>query len=207
MSKKAEALLGSLCLIVLIGLALLATWQITKVNEEAPRAQIEEYHLGETINLDGSFLESTSEENKNYSICISRAERMSYNQYIEKYGNGKNKAVESGDDKSIISLEMTITNNGKGLGCLSVYDMRLLPESKNTYYIAQESIWNKSEKKLPTWPNPISIEPGSSYTVHVPFTVNTDEESITRGYIQGTEFTLYLTDWPISKRVVFSLEN
>lgn len=207
MNSKTKVLLGSLCLFALIALVLLTTWQITKINEEAPRAQVEEYHLGETINLDGSFLESTTEENKNYSICINKAEHMSLNQYIEKYGNDNNKIEENGNDKSIISLEMTIINKGKDLGCLSVYDMRLLPESKNTYYIAQESIWNKSEKKLPTWPNPISIEPGSSYTVHVPFTVNTDEESITRGYIQGTEFTLYLTDWPISKRVLFGLEN
>ncbi len=207
MNKKTKILLGLLCLIALIALGLMAAWQIAKVNEEAPRAQIEEYSLGETVKLDGSFLESTSEENKDYSVCINNAKRMSYNQYVEKYGTGKDQTIENGDDESIISLEMTITNNGNDLGCLSVYDMRLLPESKNTYYIAQESIWNKSEKKLPTWPNPIAIEPGSSYTVHVPFTVNTDDELITQGYIQGTDFTLYLTDWPTSKRVTFSLES
>ncbi len=93
------------------------------------------------------------------------------------------------------------------MGCLSIYDMRLLPESKNTYYIAQESIWKKSEKNLVSWPNLISVKPGTSYTVHIPFTVNTDDELITEGYIQGKSFTLYLTDWPKSKRVLFELDD
>lgn len=207
MQKYRAAIVVAICLLVLSGLGTLAAWQIIRVNSEAPKAVVEEYSLGDTVKLEGSFLESTSEENTDYTICVNSAERMSYNEYIAKYGVNKKKTNKDGNDKSILCLNATITNTGTEMGCLSVYDMRLLPESKNTYYIAQESIWENSEKNLVTWPNLISVKPGTSYTVHVPFTVNTDDDLITKGYIEGKSFTLYLTDWPKSKRVLFELND
>lgn len=207
MRKHRMALIEAVCLLLILILGALAAWQIIRVNSEAPKAVVEEYSLGDTVKLEGSFLESTSEENTNYTICVNSAERMSYNEYIAKYGVNKKKTKKDGNDKSILCLNATITNTGSEIGCLSIYDMRLLPESKNTYYIAQESIWKKSEKNLATWPNLISVKPGTSYTVHIPFTVNTDDELIAEGYIQGKSFTLYLTDWPKSKRVLFELDE
>ncbi len=207
MSKLKRVCFSILCLACLITLSTLVAWQINQVNTKAPKAAIENYSLGEEIKLEGSFLESSSEENSEYSICVIKAERLSYNEYVGKYGLNTKKTKNNDNDKSIISVEMKITNAGNNKGSIDIYDMRLVPESKNTYYIPQETIWKKSEKNLTPWPNNISIEPGTSYTVHVPFTVNTDDEFITQGYIQGADFTLYLTDWPVSKRVMFSLDS
>lgn len=203
---RKRILISILAVVILGAASVFAYLRICDVNSNLPEATIEEYSLGEPVKLDGSFLASTAEENKDYELTVIGAQRMSYNDYVSKYGSKKTQTEKGLDDKSIIDVELKIRNNGSKLGCFSLYEMRLVPEQKNKYYIAQDSILKKSIETAPKWPNPISTEPHSTFTIHVPFTVNSDDETITKGYIEGREFTLFLTDYPVSKRVTFSVD-
>lgn len=203
---RKRILVSVLAVMILGAASIFAYLRICDVNSNLPIATIEEYSLGEPVKLDGSFLVTTEEDNKNYELTVISAERLSYNEYVSKYGKGKTQTKEGQNDKSIIDVELKIRNNGSKLGCFSLYEMRLVPEQKNKYYIAQDSILQKSIKAAPKWPNPISTEPHSTFTIHVPFTINSDNEAITKGYIEGKNFTLFLTDYPVSKRVTFAVD-
>lgn len=203
MSKRAIgiALLGVLTLI----LAVASGIRIYQVNAEAPSIPIKTYSLQQEVPLNGAFMNSHTEGTDDYSITITNAKRMSYDEYISEYGiKGKPKGF---NDKSIICVEAKIENKGKKQGGISIYNFRLVPETNNTYYIPEESLWKTSEKHLPDWPNPISLTPHSSYTVHIPFAINSVGDDLYKGYIKGTNFNLFVSDSPVSNRVNFDLQD
>lgn len=192
-------------LVLLAALALVV--RVEAVNATAITIPEERYAIGDEIALNGAFMSQSSEGTEHYSLQVLDATRMSYNDYVRTYGINGAQPVKGYDAQSVIDVEMEITNSGDDLGGLNMWEFILVPETGNTYCAPNSQLWELSEAKLPPETSPITLQPHSTYTTHVPFAVNwaTNEDERFLQDVPGTDFTLHVADAPISKVIYFSL--
>ena len=197
---KAVVALG-ICVIA-IGIVMRIAW----VNDTALKLPaVETHEMRENVSLDGAFLSFARENTSGYSVNVTNAEKMSYNEYIERYGLDKSKTVEGLDSLSLICLEIEVDNIGNSDGGIFLFECNLVPERKNTYYIADTWLWAESEPSITDGSmRYIKIAPDSTYTIHVPYQTNLrDEEGQTeyKRLFKDSEFNLYLSNMPIRKEI------
>ena len=131
---KAVVVLG-ICVIA-VGIVMRIAW----VNDTALKLPaVETHEMHENVSFDGAFLSFASENTSGYSVNVTNAEKMSYNEYIERYGLDKSKTFEGLDSLSLICLEIEVGNIGNSDGGIFLFECNLVPERKNTYYIADTS--------------------------------------------------------------------
>ena len=197
---KAVVALG-IC-VMAVGIVMRIAW----VNDTALKLPaVETHEMHENVSLDGAFLSFARENTSGYSVNVTNAEKMSYNEYIERYGLDKSKTVEGLDSLSLICLEIEVGNIGNSDGGIFLFECNLVPERKNTYYIADTWLWAESEPSITDGSmRYIKIAPDSTYTIHVPYKTNIrDEEGQTeyKRVIEDSEFNLYLSNMPIRKEI------
>ena len=197
---KAVGVLG-ICAIA-VGVVMRIAW----INDTALKLPaVETHEMHENVSFDGAFLSLASENTSGYSVNVTNAEKMSYNEYIERYGLDKSKTFEGLDSLSLICLEIEVGNIGNSDGGIFLFECNLVPERKNTYYIADTWLWAESEPAITDGSmRYIKIAPDSTYTIHVPYKTNIrDEEEQTeyKRVIEDSEFNLYLSNMPIRKEI------
>ena len=188
------------------------TMRIIWVNDTALQLPaVETHEMHESISLDGAFLSFARENTSGYSVNVTNAEKMSYNDYIERYGLDKSKTTEGLDSLSLICLEIEVNNIGNSDGGIFLFECNLVPERKNTYYIADTWLWAESEPSITDGSmRYIKIAPDSTYTIHVPYKTNIrDEEGQTeyKKVIEDSEFNLYLSNMPVRKEIHIKAEE
>lgn len=203
---KAITALG-VCVIV-AGIAMRIAW----VNDTALKLPaVETHEMHESVSLDGAFLSFIDENTSGYSVNVTNAEKMSYNEYIERYGLDKSKTIEGLDSLSLICLEIEVDNIGNSDGGIFLFECNLIPERKNTYYIADTWLWAESETSITDGSmRYIKIAPDSTYAIHVPYKTNIrDEEEQTeyKKVIEDSEFNLYLSNMPVRKEIHIKIEG
>lgn len=182
------------------GLAFAFAGRIWWVNEADEGLVVVEHAMGEWVDLDGAFCDTSTENTKGYFLRVADAQVMSYNQYIEAYAVDGSIAIEGRDTPSIAVLTIDIKNDGHtGEGGLNLFEMYLVPGRMNDYYIEDADLFLLSEAKLQEagsngWK--VGIKEGSEYQIHVPFIRN---ESVPETYeiqMRDTEFYLYVSNLP-----------
>ena len=165
---KAVGVLG-ICAIA-VGVVMRIAW----INDTALKLPaVETHEMHENVSFDGAFLSLASENTSGYSVNVTNAEKMSYNEYIERYGLDKSKTFEGLDSLSLICLEIEVGNIGNSDGGIFLFECNLVPERKNTYYIADTWLWAESEPAITDGSmRYIKIAPDSTYTIHVPYKTN-----------------------------------
>ncbi len=186
--------------------------RIAWVNDAALKLPaVETHEMHENVSLDGAFLSFARENTSGYSVNVTNAEKMSYNDYIERYGLDKSKTTEGLDSLSLICLEIEVSNIGNSDGGIFLFECNLVPERKNTYYIADTWLWAESEPSITDGSMRfIKIAPDSTYTIHVPYKTNIrDEEGQTeyKKVIEDSEFNLYLSNMPVRKEIHIKAEE
>jgi len=202
-----KVLIASVCVAFLI----LLSFRIHYVNATAVALpNIEKYSMNEWVVLDGAFLNTRSENTQGYSMRATKAELLSYNEYIEKYGLDKSKKMEGFDEKSLVCLEIEVKNVGNEEGRILVFECKLIPDRKNTYFIPSTVLWAESESGLPEdgTARVLQIKADSAYTVHIPYKVNIkDMEGLTeyKTPMKDTSFELVVSNSPVRKVIVIKL--
>lgn len=193
-----------------VAVAFLIGFRIYYVNATAfPLPTVEKYEMNEWVELDGAFLNIKSENTQGYSLRVNKAELLSYNDYIEKYGLDKSRRIEGLDELSLVCLEIEVKNTENEDGLIFIFECKLIPERKNTYFIPSSRLWAESENALDgDTARIIKIRKNSEYTLHVPYKVNIlDKEGYSefRVPMKDTSFELVVSNSPVRKVIVIKL--
>lgn len=165
--------------------------------------------MGEEVALNGAFMTKANEGTDHYIVKVQGARKVSYNEYMSAYGVDGAQSIDGYDAKSVLDVEMEITNEGSDAGGLNAWEFVLIPESGNVYYIPSATLWAQSEPNLPPETGLITISPKTSHVVHIPFVQNEGFTDDTRflSEIGGSSFTLRVADAPMSKVVVLNVDS
>lgn len=181
--------------------------RIYLVNADAQTIQVEHYKMGEWVDLDGAFIYKRDiEQTQGYSIRVKSAQLMSYNQYIEQYGQDKSRTVEGLDGQSVICLEVEAKNVGNDEGAIYIFDCKLIPERKNDYFMYARFLWEESEPNVKGAFH-LRLMKDSEYTTFIPYKVNINDEdqSEYKQPITDTSFELIVSNAPVRKVIDVSL--
>lgn len=207
MRKKLFLGLGLLLALVLVGVVGVRTYS---VNKDAPVHITERYLMNEWVDLNGAFLDGQDENTQGYFLRVIGARRMSYNEYIQSYGNDKSHEVEGLDEKSVIALDIEIKNDEApdNNGHMPLMFMYLVPELKNEAFLWNERLWVENEPKADGLMF-ISVTPQTTYTAHLPFTKNTDtsNNSAYYGSIDASSFELTVANAPVRKVIDIAITD
>lgn len=164
--------------------------------------------IGEWVELNGAFCSTSDENTKGYAIRLNKAQIVSYNEFIE-YADDGSQAIEGLDVPSIVDLDVTLRNNRSEddeKGSLFVFGMYLVPARLNDYLIRDESLLSMTQKAMRDSGNPgltLSIRPGTTYNLHLPYTINDFSTTSLHGTDVGYRFTQPLMDtryeWHLSR--------
>lgn len=180
------------------------------VNKEAPVRIVEHYSMNEWVDLNGAFLDSKDENTQGYSLRVIAAHRMSYNEYIQSYGNDKSHEVEGLNEKSVIALDIEIKNDESpgNNGHMPLMFMYLVPELKNEAFLWNERLWIENEPRADGLMF-ITVTPQTTYTAHLPFTKNTDttNNSAYFGSIDASSFELSVANSPVRKVIDITISD
>ena len=183
--------------------------RIAYVNATAlPVAEQVWHSMGEWVELDGAFCSSFEEHTEGYAIRLNESRLVSYNEFIE-YANDGSHPIAGLDVPSIVDLNVTLRNNqgeDDEKGTLFVFGMNLVPERLNDYLIVDGDLLGSTQKAMRDSGNPgltVNIRPGTTYDLHLPYTVNDFSTVSFNGTDVGVRFTRPLTDthyeWHLSR--------
>lgn len=191
------------CLLVTAVLAVAA--RIWWVAENVPQIPIERYGQGEWVELDGAFQNNADEGTDDYSVMVEGISVMTYDEYLEAYGEGPQEPGAKGDSRCVVDVALRIRNDGTEPGGLNVFQMVLVPARANEYLICDvmnaDALWPQVQEGASAI---VSIRPGTEYVAHIPYVFNGDDEVYQRE-VTDTEFSLLVSRMPTRKMVVVSV--
>lgn len=163
------------------------------INQEIQEAPIEEYHMGEEVEMQKNILINYTMEG--YSIKVNQAEVLSYESFLNKY---QAKDEYSYPPDKVYDVEVTLKNNNadKETGI-----------NLTEFYVQGLAVCAGVETNLCDIANPdldgayaIALRENSEMTIHLPFGLY--EESFRRNIWEDLEdFDMYLvaTLYPVKK--------
>lgn len=193
----------AVCLLVTAVLAVAA--RIWWVAENVPQIPIERYGQGEWVELDGAFQNNADEGTDDYSVMVEGISVMTYDEYLEAYGEGPQEPGAKGDSRCVVDVALRIRNDGTEPGGLNVFQMVLVPARANEYLICDvmnaDALWPQVQEGASAI---VSIRPGTEYVAHIPYVFNGGDEVYQRE-VTDTEFSLLVSRMPTRKMVVVSV--
>lgn len=194
---------------IIVGLALVACfallgfriWHVNSTAIKMASDNVEHYQMGEWVQLNGAFLANIKENTDGYAIRVNSAELISYNEYIERYALDPTRTVDGLDEKSVICLDIDVKNEGNDNGAILLFECKLIPERKNTYYLYSSELWAESVP-LSKGTVTLAIRADSEFHTMIPFRINdTDLVNYTayRSPIPDTDFELTISNSPVRK--------
>ena len=183
--------------------------RIAYVNATAlPMTERVRHSAGEWVELDGAFCSTSDEYTKGYAIRLNESRLFSYNEFIE-YADDGSQPIEGLDVPSIIDLDVTLRNNQSEddeKGTLFVFGMKLVPMRLNDYLIIDGKLLQATQKAMRDSGNPgrnINIRPGTTYNLHLPYTISNTSTISFNGVNIRTRYTQPLEDthyeWHLSR--------
>lgn len=206
--KKRVIVLAAAAVVLLVGA------RIWAVQAEAawPPITTERYGQGDVVALEGSFLSNKDEENTDdYSVKLVDAHVMSYNEFVAAYAKHKEDApfVDGLDSPSVVDLELQVSNDGDSSdkGGIFLLGLKLFPERRNTYFLWNTALLQVEYDNFEDKGVGFAVDPHSTQTVHIPFTINGIYEDKTeyKQSITDTNFELVVTNSPIRNVIDFSV--
>ena len=191
------------CLLATAALAVAA--RIWWVAENVPQIPLERYGQGEWVELDGAFQNNADEGTDDYSVMVEGISVMTYDEYLEAYGEGPQEPGAKGDSRCVVDVALRIRNDGTEPGGLNVFQMVLVPARANEYLICDvmnaDALWPQVQEGASAI---VSIRPGTEYVAHIPYVFNGGDEVYQRE-VTDTEFSLLVSRMPTRKMVVVSV--
>lgn len=184
--------------IVLIGA------RVAHVNANALSYPTVHHKMGEWVELDGAFIyERTSENTAGYAVRVSNAELLSYNEYIELYGEDPDKLMPNDqrrDIKSILCLALELRNHNSD-GAFFIGEAKLIPEADIKALRLDRELWMESNKNIDPAIMFLMVYPETEFTLHVPYLPNTvaysDRENRYAVGMPGKNFSLIVSTAPV----------
>lgn len=156
------------------------------VNARAERLDVRTHEVGESVNLDGSFLEYANESTEGYSIRVIGVRIMSTREYAEAYatvenpnerlatvaqtmGAGESEGEAALDEKTEIVLDVEVTNEGNRDGYLMALSWRIIPNrTRDVAFQPDFSLWSLASPAMGEQIG-FTIREGTSMRLQIPF--------------------------------------
>lgn len=156
------------------------------VNARAERLDVRTHEVGESVNLDGSFLEYANESTEGYSIRVIGVRIMSSREYAEAYatvenpnerlatvaqtmGAGESEGEAALDEKTEIVLDVEVTNEGNRDGYLMALSWRIIPNrTRDVAFQPDFSLWSLASPAMSEQIG-FTIREGTSMRLQIPF--------------------------------------
>ena len=193
------------CALCAAGIGARSWW----LGEHGPQKPPEQRHsMGEWVSLEGAFLQTRlKEKTQGYSVRVTGAEVLSYNEFVAMYSNDESEPIEGLDEKSIVCVALNLKNEGSD-GFLAVGVMYLVPARRNEFFISDNELLVSTEEKMRSGNNPglsVNIRQGTEYTIHLAYvhqggTTDYEGQQIQEAYLEPIEdrsFELVVANSPI----------
>ena len=162
-------------------IACLLAGRIWYVNAHAQTIPSNTAKLGDSVPLEGAFAEYAYENTGGYLVKATKAERMSINEYIDLYSTDQSVLTDylsnehyttDRDLKTLIVVDLEIRNNKTAdddRGYLNSIGWSVKSAAAPEIWIRTESTLLESSIPQAEGAFQLSIKPGTTSTVHVPF--------------------------------------
>ncbi len=210
MRVKASNKKAIIVVLVLVIITLVSV-RIWYVNQKAYKFATEEYSVGDWISLDGNFFSSRDAENNDgYSLCVSKAEVITYEEFMQRFGKSTDYLAES-SRHDVILLTVDVKNEDNEDGGVFIRDMNLFNAWRSTYYCKNNVYMKIANPNLPKTTDGIKVKPGTEATMYMVYATDGAADGIT--YLEKLEakgtknFTMYLnvSRYPILKTIKLNL--
>lgn len=198
--KKSHSLMAGAVLVVVLTFC---AFRIYQVNAQAYHVPVQEYEIGQEIDLSGSFLEGKDlDAPDGYSITVRDAKLFNYSDFMECMVD-KTKdisEVPAGQQGSILALRVHIKNENNTEGYISGGLMHVLSGDRSEAYILSSELLTLYEK-FKEYQTVIQIRPNTEYELWLPCVQNIGPQSPQEGVIKGKEFHMIVSAQPIKKEI------
>lgn len=185
-------------------------WQLNAA-DQASAIPVEHYAMGQWVDLSGSYLRSADQAPDGYAVKIDKAELLTPDEYVEKYGAAGAEMPGEDGEKTVLSLEYEIRHEGDGPVGLVLFEQKVLPQDRSIALSYDRDLWWQAEPSMKGQPGQFGLRPDSSYTAHIPFSFIDNPPAFQsyvtspRTKIDGTAFELLLSNLPTRKVIDVAL--
>lgn len=190
------------------------------VNQKADKPRYEYYSLGEWLDYDGSYLISSNENTKGYSVRVLSAYSMTYKEYMEKYNFPLDTLVKNYEnvvskenidaiyDLSIIDVKYEFKNDSSEEGYISLSETKIFAANDNIAYKISEPLLDLQEPSLAGGMGYFfSLIPnGESIIINVPYILPVYSSGYVGQKTDNFPKNLVLTQSPIHKCIELSFD-
>lgn len=224
MSWPRDARRGPLIALACVLLTCAIAGRIWVVNSHAIRMPVEHHSLNEAVDLGGAFSEYVYEHTDGYAITVSQARRMSVNEYLDAYAAERQQVqerFEDPDDKTdldaptLLVLDIEIRNDkaeDAERGYLDSIGWNVKSATRPELWIRAESALLDSSIPQADGAFQLSIKPGTTFTVHVPFSPGSEplpfpasDAEHAMPTLDAGSYSFVVTKAPVRKVVDFSV--
>lgn len=201
--------LGLLSLVLIIAIGRICWINMGDRPEGYP---VEQYNMGEWVELDGAFFSDATESTDGYSIKVTGAELMSCDEFIKQYGKTDTLPKLSSTPQSVVAIEYEVRNEGNSDGAILLFMHELIPERKNAAYECDADLWNASQPQLGGTMG-FTVKEGTTYSFTAPFTLLYQPDyfetydNMKRAKIEDTSFELVVSRAPVQKVINVNLSE
>lgn len=197
--------------IILIIAVILVAVRIWYVNSKAYKFVTEEYSIGEWIPLEGNyFIDMDAENNDGYSVRISKAEVLPYEEFMSRFGKTADYLADY-SRYDVILLTVDIKNEDNENGGVFIRDMNILTKSRSAYYNKNTDYMKIANPNISKTMDGVRVKPGTESTMYFVYPTDGQVDNIT--YLSALQkknvknFTMYVdvTRYPIKKTVRLDL--
>lgn len=153
--------------------------RIAYVNASEHLYPVEHYAMGEEVDLEGTFLETSVDEgdNSGYSVTVESVEAMTPHEFLRKHTKKKKlKGYSDMDKRSVLCVKLKISNSGNKDKSQGVWLMsyQLVPSTKDAAWSIDSDLWNAQypAAKDMVLGTVVNVDCDSSASVYVPFTLS-----------------------------------
>lgn len=219
MDRRITVAIAAAILVAFVG------WRVTDVNLNRLSFPVEEYRLGDEVSLNGSFAEYSYENTDGYVVRVVGVDRMSISKYLLECSKSDELSADylsSGssstdvDAPTLLVVDLVMTNHkgsGDERGYLDSIGWSIRDDSHPWRWIRVDSALLQCTLPQLDGAYQLSIKPGTSYSMRVPFSAEQDEVELFRSDsmwkcpdMESGEYGLILTKDPTRKVVRFSVE-
>ena len=200
-----------ICIILAIALTLFCAYRIWYVNSKAYQFSLEVYSVGEWVSMDGNYFNSDAEKTDGYSVRVSSAEVLTYEQFMERFGKDTDYLAEA-SQYDVVLLKIDFKNDSDSTdGGVYVMEYNLFTETRARFFNKSNDYMKIANTDLPKNLIGVNCQPGTEASMY--FVYTTDGRADFVSYLQELEakgtknFTMYinLCRYPVKKSVKLEL--
>lgn len=208
MSKEKSIKVILICMMGIFLLSVICI-QIVQVNSKVSIPKVEEYKIGENVELEKNYFYSEIESCDGYSIRVNNVELLTYTDFLKKYNSEEQeKSLISREDPlfpdMVYDVEITISNTntddkeyGIDVGMYGIYAADFDLQFENTLYdIANPEVGDGIYA--------FKLQPQTEMEFHLPFGVPLTSKYayLNKKVVEESKLSMVLSLYPVQKQIV-----